>query len=187
MLKELQRSLLAIAALTVVLCGAYPLAVWAIAQVAFPDAAQGSLVTRGGAVVGSRLVGQAFTGPTWFHPRPSASDYAGNASAASNLGPNSADLATAIHDRLVAVAKLEGVPTTSVPADLVTASASGVDPDISRSAALLQVARIARARGVDAARVAALVTAHVDGPTLGLLGATRVNVLDLNLALDALR
>jgi K+-transporting ATPase ATPase C chain len=187
MLKDIQRSLVAILALTVVLCGAYPLAVWGIGQVAFRDQAQGSLVTVNGQVVGSRLIAQGFKSPRYFHPRPSAVDYAGNGSAASNLGPNSAALAKAVKERLVAVETLEGVSAAAVPVDLVTASASGVDPDVSEAGALLQVARVAAARSLDPARVRALVVAHVDGPTAGLLGATRVNVLDLNLALDALR
>ncbi len=186
MLKDLQRSIVAIIVLTIVLCGAYPAVVWAIGQVAFRDQAQGSLVTRGGTVVGSHEIAQAFTGNRYFHPRPSAVDYAGNGSGATNLGPNSSDLAQTVAKRLAAVATLEGVSPAAVPVDLVTASASGVDPDISKAAALIQVARVARARGLDPARVRALVLSHVDTPTLGLLGATRVNVLDLNLALDAL-
>jgi K+-transporting ATPase ATPase C chain len=187
MLRDIQRGVVAIVVLTVVVCGAYPLVVWAIAQTAFHSQAQGSLITRNGRVVGSHMLAQGFTSARYFHPRPSATDYAANASAASNLGPNSADLAKVVEERLAAVVKEDGVTASQVPADLLTASASGVDPDVSKAAALIQVDRVAKARGLDPARVRALVESHVDSPTLGLLGTTRVNVLDLNLALDALK
>ncbi|MFN8111243.1 MAG: potassium-transporting ATPase subunit KdpC [Thermoleophilia bacterium] len=187
MLRELSRSIVSVVLLTIVLCGAYPLVVWAIGQAAFHDRAQGSLVRVDGRVVGSSLIAQAFTGPRYFHPRPSAAGYAADASAGSNLGPNSADLARAVGRRLRVTATLEGVAPAAVPVDLVTTSGSGLDPDISRAAALVQVARVARTRGLDPARVRQLVMTRVNSPTMGLLGTTRVNVLDLNLALDALR
>jgi K+-transporting ATPase ATPase C chain len=186
MARDIRRSIVALLALTVLLGGAYPLVVWGISQVAFKDQADGSLVVRNGRVVGSSELAQAFTSNRYFHPRPSAVDYDASASAASNLGPNSADLSKAVRDRMDAVVKSDGVDPAQVPVDLVTASASGLDPDISRDAALIQVDRVARARRLDPAKVRELVLSKIDQPTVGLLGATRVNVLDLNLALDSL-
>ncbi len=174
---------------------AYPLAVTGLAQAAFPRAANGSVVEAGGRVVGSRLVGQSFTSERYFHGRPSAttapdpqdpaksleSPYNAASSSGSNLGPSSAALAEAVKAR---VAALGGGP---VPADLVTGSASGLDPDITPAAAAFQVMRVARARGLDEAQVRALVRRNTMGRALGLLGEPRVNVLALNLALDALK
>lgn len=174
---------------------AYPLAVTGIAQVAFPGAANGSQVSVGGQVVGSALVGQSFTSERYFHGRPSAttapdpqdaarsvdSPYNAASSTGSNLGPSSSALAEAVKAR---VAALGGGP---VPADLVTASASGLDPDISPAAAALQVARVAAARGLPEDEVRALVKRNTMGRTFGLLGEPRVNVLALNLALDGLK
>lgn len=186
MVRDLRRSFVSMLVLTVLLGGAFPLVVWAIGQVAFHDQAQGSLVERDGAVVGSRLLGQAFTSDRYFHSRPSAVDYDASGSGASNLGPNAADLASAVEERVQAVAAAEGVPAAQVPVDLVTTSASGLDPDISPAAARVQVARVARTRGLEPAAVQRLVDERIDAPTAGLLGAHRVNVLELNLALDRL-
>lgn len=172
---------------------AYPLAVTGLAQGLMPYQANGSLVVRGGRVVGSELVGQAFAGPRYFHGRPSATStpdpadatktvdapYNAAASTGSNLGPSSKALADAIR------ARVEALGIGPAPADLVTASASGLDPHISPAAALSQVARVASGRGVPAARVESLVQRHVEGRSFGLLGEPRVNVLALNLALDA--
>lgn len=180
---------------TVMLGLAAPLAMTGIAQVVFPQRAGGSLVERDGRVVGSALIGQNFSGPRWFQPRPSATtesdpDNAGQtravpynaaASAASQLGPTSASLRDSIAER---VAALGGGP---VPADAATASASGLDPHISPENARRQVARIAAARGLAETRVAALVADHTEGREFGLFGEPRVNVLRLNLALEALR
>ncbi|MBK7621744.1 MAG: potassium-transporting ATPase subunit KdpC [Kineosporiaceae bacterium] len=176
---------------TVVLGLAYPLAMVGLARLV-PGRADGSLISSAGAdgqVIGSRLIGQPFTGDGWFLPRPSVAGdgYDPMASGASNLGPNNADLAATIHDRIAQVAAREGVDVAAVPPDAVTASASGLDPDISPQYARLQVARVARARDLPVADVAALVEQHVRGRQLGFIGEPRVNVLELNLALDALR
>lgn len=178
-LLSLQRSLLLLVALTVI-CGlAYPLAMTGIARVAFANRAAGSPLTVDGRIVGSSLIGQDFTGPSWFHSRPSAVGYNGEGSGGSNLGPTSKVLAATIAKRLAS----EGA---GAPVDLVTASASGLDPDISVASARFQIARVARARGLPVSRVEALVGSHETSPTLGFMGSRRVNVLRLNLALSAL-
>lgn len=193
---SLLRPAFAIVGLFTLLLGlAVPLAFTGAAGVAFPTQAGGSLVERDGRVIGSALLGQAFTGERYFHPRPSATSepdpendgstraapYNAAASAASQLGPTSAALLDAVRER---VAALGGGP---VPADAVTASGSGLDPHISPENAMRQARRVAGARGLPEARVSALVAEHTEGRTLGLLGEPRVNVLRLNLALDALR
>lgn len=165
--------------LLVFVSGIYPAIVWAIGQVAFRDRANGSLLTRDGVVIGSSLIGQAFTSDRYFHSRPSASGYDGLASGGSNLGPTSRKL----RDRMAADARALG--GNGVPADAVTTSASGLDPHISPANALRQAPRVARARGLDEGRVRALVGQYVEGRFLGIYGAPRVNVLRLNLALDA--
>jgi K+-transporting ATPase ATPase C chain len=185
-----------VSAFTLLLGLAAPLAMTGIAGVVFPHQAGGSLVTREGRVVGSELIGQAFAGPRYFHPRPSATTeadpdrpgstraapYNAGASAASQLGPTSAALADAVRARIAAQGG-----AAPVPADAATASASGLDPHVSVENALRQVGRVAAARGLDAAQVAQVVTALGEGPDLGLVGSPRVNVLALNLALDGLR
>ncbi len=174
-------------ALTVLLGIAYPLAVLGVGRL-FPAQADGSLLRVHGQVVGSRLIGQQFEGDQWFLPRPSVAGdgYDPLASGASNLGPENPGLLATVLQRRAAVAAREGVDPALVPVDAVTASASGLDPDISPAYARLQVARVAAARGLDPARVAALVEQHVHGRGLGFLGAPYVNVLELNAALDAL-
>jgi potassium-transporting ATPase KdpC subunit len=161
--------------LLVLVSGIYPAVVWAIGRVAFRDRADGSFVRRDGRVVGSTLIGQPFTSERYFRSRPSAVAYDGTASGGSNLGPTSQKL----RDRIAA--DVHG----STPADAVTTSASGLDPHISPENALLQVPRVARARGVDQARIRALVDRYTEGRFLGVYGEPRVNVLLLNLALDA--
>ena len=189
-------------ALTVLLGLLYPLAVTAIAQLpGLRDRANGSLVQNGsGAAVGSRLLGQGFVDADgnplrqWFQPRPSAAGkngWDGTSSGASNLGPNNPDLIKVIEERKTAIAAFDSVPghtvtPAQVPADAVTTSASGLDPDISPAYARQQVYRVAAARRLDPVRVLAVVTDHVQGRTLGFLGEDRVNVLELNLALDKL-
>jgi K+-transporting ATPase ATPase C chain len=166
---------------------AYPLAVTGLAQLAFPHRADGSLVEHDGRVVGSRLVGQAFAGARYFHPRPSAAGegYDAMASAPSNLGPTNPELVRQVRARRVAYRRDNGLrPGQQVPVDAVTASGSGLDPHISVANARLQATRVARARGLALDDVLALVASHTDGRSLGFLGEPGVNVLELNLALD---
>nr|WP_216094558.1 potassium-transporting ATPase subunit KdpC [Jiangella alba] len=173
---------------TVILGVAYPLAVTGVAQVAFGDQAGGSQVTHDGEVVGSSLIGQPFDGEQWFHPRPSAAGdgYDTLASGGSNLGPESAELLATVEERRAAVAEENGVDPADVPPDAVTASGSGLDPHISPAYAEIQVDRVAEARGLDPAEVRELVDDHTQGRVLGFLGGERVNVLELNLALEDL-
>jgi len=175
--------------LTVLLGLAYPLTVTGVAQMAFPGQADGSLVRQDGRVVGSSLVGQSFAkDASYFQSRPSAAGdgYDPLAASASNLGLDNADLVTLVRQRRAAAAKLDGVAGRDVPADALLASGSGLDPQISPAYAEAQVARVAERRGLPKARVRALVERYTQGRTLGVLGEPRVNVLRLNLALDAI-
>lgn len=184
---QLRPALVLFLALSVVTGLVYPLAVTGIAQVAFPDKANGSLVTQGGKVVGSALIGQAFSDPKHFWSRPSATSpmpYNAANSAGSNQGPLNPALADAVKARVAALRAADPGNDKPVPVDLVTASASGLDPHISRAAADYQLARVAKARGMAEADVRRLVDAHTEWPWLGFLGEARVNVLALNLALD---
>lgn len=177
--------------LTLVLCVVtgllYPGAVTLIAQLVFPRQANGSLLTVNGRVVGSSLIGQPFTQPYYFHPRPSAAGngYDATASGGTNKGPTDRKLADSlIAPRVDSVVALDGGKKGFIPSDMVTASGSGLDPHISPANAELQVARVARARGVTAEQVHALLAQHVEGRQFGIFGEPRVNVLELNLALD---
>jgi K+-transporting ATPase ATPase C chain len=166
---------------------AYPLLVTGIAQLVFPRQANGSLVESNGKAVGSTLIGQPFSDPKYFWSRPSATSpqpYNAMASSGSNLGPRNPALADAVKDRVKALRDADPDNKAPVPADLVTASGSGLDPDISVAAADYQVHRVAQARGLAEDKVRALVAANTSGRTFGILGEPRVNVLTLNLALD---
>ena len=188
--RQLVAAVRAMLVATVALGLLYPLAMTGIAQVIAPGRADGSHVVSDGTLVGSSLIGQSFTAadgsplPQYFQSRPSASDYDGTASGGSNLGPNSAELVASVEERRAAVAEFNGVPESRVPADAVTASASGLDPDISPEYAAIQVARVAADRGVSEADVARLVADATSGRDLGFIGEPTVNVLELNLALD---
>jgi K+-transporting ATPase ATPase C chain len=158
---------------------------WGIGRVLFPSQAEGSLIRRAdGSVIGSRLVAQAFTRPEYFHPRPSAVDYNAASTGGSNYGPSNPDHLKLVKERLDARTALEGASPADVTSEMVTASGGGLDPHIPPSAAQLQAARVAKARGVAPERVLELVRQHTEAPTFGFLGRARVNVLELNLALD---
>ncbi len=192
---QLRPALVAFLALTALTGLAYPLLVTGLAQGIFPRQAAGSLIHKDGQVIGSELIGQSFTDPGHFWGRPSATvdahgkplPYNGAKSGASNLAPSNPDLTKAVADRIAALREADPQAQTPVPVDLVTASGSGLDPHISPAAAAYQVHRVAKARKVEEARVRALVVSHTEGPQFGILGEARVNVLRLNLALDALR
>jgi potassium-transporting ATPase KdpC subunit len=185
--RQLWASVRMLVVLTLLLGLAYPLLMTGFAQVAFPGRADGSLVTRGGAVVGSSLIGQSFTGrPEYFQSRPSAAGdgYDPLSTGASNLGPESPALVAAIEERRAAAARLDGTDPADVAPDALLASASGLDPHISPAYAEQQVDRIASARSMSAGEVRALVERYTEGRVLGFLGEPAVNVLELNLALD---
>ena len=188
-MKELRTAFLVLVALTGVTGVAYPLVVTGLAQLLFPSQANGSLIVEDGRVRGSALIGQSFDDPRYFWSRPSATaPFPDNAAASSgsNLGPLNDALRDAVKGRVDALRAADPGNTAPVPADLVTASASGLDPHITPAAAAFQAGRVARVRGLDRARVDALVAEHTEGRWLGLLGEPRVNVLLLNLALDRL-
>jgi len=184
---ELRASIAATLLLAILCGGIYPAVVWAVGQRFFPDKANGSLVRSEGQVVGSALIAQGFSGPSYFHPRPSAAGqgYDAGHSGGTNLGPTSKKLIGDVKRRVAAYRAENGLASdTVVPADAVTSSASGLDPHISVRNALLQAARIAKARGIAEKDLLAKVGAHTEGRTFGFLGEPRVNVLTLNLALD---
>ncbi len=191
-LRQLLAGFRVLLALTLVLGVVYPLAVTGVAQVVAPAKANGARVDGpAGTTIGSSLIAQPFAGPEWFQPRPSAAGEDGYdtlSSSASNLGPNNADLLASIKQRRVAYAKENGLSASrAIPADAVTASASGLDPHISVANARLQAPRVARARGLALNDVLGLIGDHTQGRTLGFLGAERVNVLALNLAVQRIR
>jgi len=188
-MRHLRPAMLSLLLLTVITGVAYPLLVTGIAQLLFPEQATGTLIVLDGKAVGSSLIGQPFDDPRYFWGRLSATApfaYNAGASSGSNLGPMNPALFKAVQDRVAALHAADPGNPQAIPVDLVTASGSGLDPHISPAAALYQVRRVARARGLDEAAVRQLVERHVEGRQFGLLGEPRVNVLALNLALDAL-
>jgi K+-transporting ATPase ATPase C chain len=190
MIQSFVEALRMLVVLTVLAGGIYPLLVTGIAQGVFPGQANGSLIERDGKAVGSVLIGQPFSDPKYFWSRASATapmPYNAGASSGSNQGPLNPALADAVKGRIEALQKADPDNKGAVPVDLVTASGSGLDPHISPAAAEYQVARVAKVRGIDAAKVRALVAEHTEGRQLGFLGEPRVNVLKLNLALDAFK
>ena len=189
---EIRPAIVSTLVLAVICCGFYPLAVTGISKVAFAKQANGSLITdKNGTIVGSELLGQNFSGEKYFHPRPSAAGangYDAVSSSGSNLGPTSRKLADLIKERVTAYRTTNGLAENQqVPADAVTASGSGLDPHISPANAALQTARVAKARSLVPEKVKELVAAHTDKASFGFLGEDGVNVLKLNLALDAVK
>jgi len=186
MRQELKRGFLMMVVMTVLTGLVYPGIVTALSQALFPDQANGSLVTVDGHVIGSGLIGQSFTQPEYFHPRPSAAGngYDPMASGGSNLGPTSAKLIDRVKASVEQYRRENPGWTDAIPADAVTASASGLDPHISPANADIQATRVAKARGVQVDRVRALIADNTNGRTFGILGDPHVNVLELNLALD---
>jgi potassium-transporting ATPase KdpC subunit len=184
--KQIRPAILLTIVMIVVTGLVYPGIVTGIAQLVFPRQARGSLVLQNGQTVGSRLIGQKFSEPWYFHPRPSAAGdgYDATASGGTNKGPTDRKLADTLIAGAVAEAEKDGASKGNVPADMVTSSASGLDPHISPANALIQVARVAAARGVDSSQIRELALHYVEGRQFGFLGEPRVNVLALNLALD---
>jgi K+-transporting ATPase ATPase C chain len=185
MIKELKQGILFTVVAMLLFGGGYHVVLWALGRVAFPSQVEGSLIRRAdGTVIGSRLIAQAFTRPEYFHPRPSGVDYNAASTGGTNYGPSNPDHLKAVQERLDGVTALEKVPASQVPSEMVTASGGGMDPHIPPAAAELQATRVAAARDVAIDRVRELIQAHTKPPTLGFLGRARVNVLELNLALD---
>jgi K+-transporting ATPase ATPase C chain len=185
MLTEIKRGVLFTIVTMALFGGVYHVGVWAVGQVAFPAQAQGSVIRRDdGSVVGSSLIAQAFTRPEYFQPRPSAVDYDAASTGGSNFGPSNPHHVRLVRERLADLVARESASAIEVPSEMVTASGGGLDPHIPPTAAHLQARRVAAARGIDPSRIRALIDIHTEPPTFGFLGRARVNVLELNLALD---
>ena len=188
MVTEIRRGVLFTLVTMVLLGGGYNVFLWAVGRVAFPAEAEGSLIRRAdGTVVGSRLIAQKFTRPEYFQPRPSGVDYNAASTGGTNYGPSNPDHLKAVQERLDAIVEQEGVAARRVPSEMITASGAGLDPHIPPAAAELQATRVAKARNIPVERVRELIAAHTEQPWLGVFGRARVNVLELNLALDAQR
>jgi K+-transporting ATPase ATPase C chain len=185
MLTEVKRGVLFTLVTMALFGGAYHAGIWAVGRTVFSAQAEGSLLRRpDGSVAGSRLIAQKFERPEYFHPRPSGVDYNAASTGGTNYGPSNPDHLQAVQERLEARIQLEGVSAQQVPSEMITASGGGMDPHIPPAAAELQAPRVAAARGVAVEHVRQLVRDHTEPPTLGFLGRARVNVLELNLALD---
>ena len=185
MLKEIKHGILFTAVTLVLIGGAYNVVLWAVGQALFASQAEGSLIRRtDGTVVGSRLIAQKFARPVYFQPRPSGVDYNAASTGGTNYGPSNPDHLQLVQEPLDTITKQEDAEPQQVPSEMVTASGAGMDPHIPPQAAELQAARVAAARGVPIDRVRALIRDRTDPPTFGFLGRARVNVLELNLALD---
>jgi K+-transporting ATPase ATPase C chain len=188
MIDELKHAVRFTLVTMLLLGGAYHVVLWAVGQVVFPAQAQGSLIRRAdGTVVGSRLIAQKFSRPEYFQARPSGVDYNAASTGGTNYGPSNPDHLKAVQERLDAIVKQEAAAPARVPSEMVTASGAGLDPHIPPAAAELQAARVAAARGIEIDRVRELIRSRTEPPTFGLLGRPRVNVLELNLALDELK
>jgi K+-transporting ATPase ATPase C chain len=185
MFKEIKQGILFTVVTMVLLGGAYHLVIWAIGQAVFASQAEGSLIRRAdGTIAGSSLIAQEFKRPEYFRPRPSAAGYNAASTGGSNYGPSNPDHLKAVQERTDAIVKEDGVQANQIPSEMVTASGAGMDPHIPPAAADLQVGRVASSRKVDPAKIRELIAAHTEPPTWGFLGRSRVNVLELNLALD---
>jgi len=185
MITELKRGIVFTVVMMALVGGGYHGLVWGVGPAAVRDQAEGSLIRRAdGTIVGSRLIAQRFTRDEYFQPRPSAVDYDAASTGGSTLGPSNPGHLRAVRERLDAVMAREGASAAQVPSEMVTTSGGGLDPHIPPDAADLQAPRVARARGIEVARVRGLIRAHTEGPQLGFLGRARVNVLELNLSLD---
>jgi len=186
MLTEVRRGILFTVVTIILLGGVYHVVLWGIGSLLFPSQAEGSLLRRAdGTVIGSRLVAQKFTRPEYFQPRPSGVEYNAASTGGTNYGPSNPDHLKSVKERLDTVTTLEGARPGQVPSEMVTAGGGGLDPHIPPAAALLQAPRVARARNVPVEKVREAIRSHTEPPTFGFLGRARVNVLELNLALDA--
>ena len=186
MLKEIKQGMLFTVVTMVLLGGAYHVVVWGVGRVFFAEQTDGSLIRRDDStIIGSRLIAQKFTRPEYFRPRPSGVDYNAASTGGTNYGPSNPDHLKAVQQRVDAIVEEEGVQARQIPSEMVTASGAGLDPHVPPNAAELQATRVARSRNVDVSRVRELIAAHTETPTFGFLGRARVNVLELNLALDA--
>ena len=186
MVKEIKQALLFTLVMMVLLGGGYHVLLWVVGRTLFAQQVEGSLIRRNdGTIVGSRLIAQKFERPEYVRPRPSGVDYNAASTGGTNYGPSNPDHLRAVQERVDAITKEEGVAPAQIPSEMVTASGAGMDPHIPPAAADLQAPRVASARGVPVGRVREVIRAQTESPTLGLLGRARVNVLELNLALDA--